>query len=112
MNNTTHLFVSAGLPEIFKKIRKFFDEKVFSLENFTNYKIYPGYLETYIYENKAALAYFLKINNILHPVTFTSSDYEESMQYINTTTMPIIAKTLMGASGSGVKILKSRQQAE
>lgn len=99
-------------PGDIQKNKKIFDEKVFSLENFTNYKIYPGYLETYIYENKAALAYFLKINNILHPVTFTSSDYEESMQYINTTTMPIIAKTLMGASGSGVKILKSRQQAE
>lgn len=92
--------------------KKIFDEKIFFLENFTNYKVYPGFLATYIYENKSALNWFLETNNIPHPKTFVSSSKEEAISYIQQSKTPIVAKTIIGAAGSGVKIfhLKSKAQ--
>ena len=92
--------------------KKIFDERLFYLEKFTEYKTYPGFLETYIYENKVNLATFLQINNISHPKTFVSASQKESEDFINSNDYPIVAKTLIGAAGSGVKILHDKNQAE
>ncbi len=92
--------------------KKTFDEKLFFLEKYTLYKIFPGYNETVIYENKASLAHFLKVNNIPHPTTFVSSSIEEIKEFIEASNYPIVAKTLIGAAGSGVKILKSKGEAD
>lgn len=91
--------------------KKIFDERLFFLEKFTKYEIYPGFLETYIYENKANLSTFLQINNIPHPKTFVSNCHSESLEYIQKATFPIVAKTLIGAAGSGVNILHDKKQA-
>lgn len=92
--------------------KKIFDERLFFLENHLRYRIYPGFLETFIYENKASLAWFLKSNNIPHANTFIGTSLAESLQYLNTIDFPIVAKTLIGASGSGVRILKSKGEAK
>lgn len=92
--------------------KRIFDEKLFFLENFTKYQVYPGFLETYIYENKSALNWFLSTNEIPHPKTFVSSDKTEIFNYIKSVKFPIVAKTLIGAAGSGVKILRNRKEAE
>lgn len=92
--------------------KKVYDEKLFFIEKFTSYKVFPGYHETVIYENKAALTYFLKVNNIPHPDTFISSSIEEAKKFIADTNYPIVAKTLIGAAGSGVKILKSERETD
>jgi len=92
--------------------KKVFDEKLFFIEKYTSYKVFPGYNETVIYENKASLAYFLQINNIPHPHTFVSSSIQEAEKFIVETDYPIVAKTLIGAAGSGVKILKSKAEAK
>lgn len=99
-------------PGDIQQNKKLFDEKLFYLEYHTDYKVYPGFLETYIYENKASLSWFLKTNNIPHPATFVSSSYEESIRFIDSARMPIVSKTLIGASGSGVKIIKSKEEAK
>ena len=91
--------------------KKIFDEKIFYLEKYTQYPVYPGFLETYIYENKASLAWFLKTNSIPHPATFVSSSYDESLQFVKQASYPIVAKTLIGAAGLGVKIIESSSDA-
>ena len=89
-----------------------FDEAFFFIEHFTPYKVFPGFLETVIYENKASLAWFLKANNIAHPETFVSSSREEAFGFLKNSTYPVVAKTLIGAAGSGVKLLNSQSDAE
>lgn len=92
--------------------KKIFDEKIYFLEYFKNHKIFPGFLETFIYENKATLALFLQTNNISHPETFVSSNKTESLEFIRNRSYPIVAKTLIGAAGSGVKIIKTHKEAK
>ena len=99
-------------PGDIRQNKNLFDEKIFFLENFTPFEVFPGFLESYIYENKSALAWFLITNNIQHPKTFVSSDKSEVIQYLNYSQYPLVAKTLIGAAGSGVKILKTQKQAE
>lgn len=89
-----------------------FDEKMYFLQNFTPFHVYPGFLETYIYENKSALTWFLKANNIPHPETFLSSDLAESLKFAYSTAYPVVGKTLIGAAGSGVKILKNKEEVD
>ncbi|MFI3265793.1 MAG: hypothetical protein R3Y15_01410 [Rikenellaceae bacterium] len=88
-----------------------YDERVYFLENYTKYRIYPGCLASYIYENKSCLATFLSVNNIPHAETFVSAVRSECVDFVKTTQFPIVAKTLIGAAGSGVKILHSSDQA-
>lgn len=92
--------------------KRIFDEKVFFLQHFTDYAVYPGFLETYIYENKSALSWFLRVNDIPHPVTYVSSDREEAVGILDRISFPFVAKTVIGAAGSGVKILETRSAAE
>ena len=92
--------------------KKIYDEKIFYIENYLGYQIFPNFLETWIYENKASLAYFLKLNHIPHPSTFISASYNESIQFVKNTDYPVVAKTLIGAAGSGVKIIESPAEAE
>ena len=91
--------------------KKVFDDKLFFLENHTKYKIYPSFSETYIYENKASLAYFLKVNKIPHPKTFVSYSHQEADEFAAKTSYPLVAKTLIGAAGAGIKFLKSHAEA-
>lgn len=98
-------------PGDIQQNKKIFDEKIYILEHFTGFKVFPGFLETFIYENKAALAWFLESNKIPHPKTFISCDKAEALEYLKTQSLPIVAKTLIGATGSGVKIFNSFQKA-
>jgi len=91
--------------------KKVYDEKVFYLEKFTRYQVFPNFIETFIYENKSSLSWFLKVNNIPHPKTFVSANYDESIAFVDMADYPIVAKTLIGAAGSGVKIIRSKAQA-
>lgn len=92
--------------------KRIFDEKIFFLQHYTNYLVYPGFLETYIYENKSALSWFLRANDIPHPLTFVSSDREEAIDLLKQISFPLVAKTVIGAAGSGVRILQTKKDAE
>lgn len=90
--------------------KKIYDEKLFHLNNALDMFLYPNLIETSIYENKKSLAFFLTINNIPHPATAVFCDYSEAVEFLNKSQLPIVAKTSIGAAGSGVKILKSKKE--
>lgn len=92
--------------------KRIFDEKIFFLQHYTNYPIYPGFLETYIYENKSALSWFLRTNDLPHPATYVSSDRNEAVDFLDRISFPFVAKTVIGAAGSGVKIIDTKSAAE
>jgi len=73
--------------------------------------IYPTPNEIYIYENKRFLYSWLKANNL--PCAETKIFYKkaEALDYLTKTDYPIVAKYNIGASGSGVQILKNNSEA-
>ncbi len=93
-----------GLSAPFKQL---YDERIYVLDSILGYKIFPSPLEIFIYENKRFLSSWLKANNIPHPKTEIFYNIHEALNYIASATFPIVAKTNIGASGSGVKILRS-----
>ncbi len=97
-----------GLTSAFKLL---YDERIFILAYILGYKIFPSPLEIFIYENKRFLSYWLKANNIPHPETYVYYDREDAVKFLQTTAYPFVAKTNIGASGSGVQILKTKKEA-
>ena len=95
-----------GATSIFKQL---YDERLYVIYNILRKKIYPTYEEILVYENKKFLSYWLKANKIPHPKTWIFYHKDEALQFINGCTLPVVAKTSIGASGSGVKILRNRK---
>ena len=97
-----------GLTAPFKQL---YDERIFILAYILGYKIFPSPMEIFIYENKRFLSFWLKANNILHPATDVFYDRKEAFKYSEECKFPFIAKTNIGASGSGVQIIKTKKEA-
>jgi len=97
-----------GLTSHFKQL---YDERVYILERNLGYKIYPSVEEILIYENKRFLSYWLNANNIPHPPTDVFYNQKEAEEFLSKCFFPIVAKTNIGASGSGIMILKNQHQA-
>lgn len=98
-----------GLSSPFKQL---YDERIYILGITLNYKIFPFPLEIFLYENKRFLASWLKANHIPHPDTFVSYHFDEALKFIKSAVYPLVAKTNIGASGSGVKIIRSVSEGE
>lgn len=86
-----------------------FDKKL-SLLHEKKIITYPSLKEVLIYENKEALNQFLIENNLPCANTNIIKNKVAAMEFSNHTNFPIVVKTLIGASGSGVKIIKSKQK--
>lgn len=97
-----------GKHELFKNL---YDERVLLLSQYVKAPIYPSVNEIFIYENKRFLRDWLEINDIPHPKTFVFYKEQDAIGFLNTTALPIVAKTNIGASGNGVRILKTTEEA-
>lgn len=89
-----------------------FDNKIYFIEKYLSLKVFPGYDEIVIYENKATLSNFLQVNNIPHPKTFISFSLKEAIHFVENQKFPLVGKTLIGAAGSGVTILNNKSKAK
>lgn len=98
----------AGLTSKFKDL---YDERIYILERVLNYKVYPSAEENFIYENKRFLSFWLKANKIPHPKTDVFYVKDDAVAFLDTTKFPLVAKVNIGASGSGVEILQTKESA-
>lgn len=103
-----YLMRPPGMVDYYKRL---YDERIYIISQLLGLPVYPTYEETLIYENKRILAYWLQAMNIPHAKTRVFYDKKEALDYLSNTTFPFIAKTAIGASGSGVTIIKSGKQA-
>jgi len=92
-------------------IRNLFHEAVQILCSETKLRIYPSIRELNIYESKRTLADFLAINDIPHPKTSVFYDYGSAKEFLKTAEYPLVFKTHVGASASGVEILRNKKEA-
>ncbi|MFN3554345.1 MAG: RimK family alpha-L-glutamate ligase [Bacteroidales bacterium] len=98
-------------PGLLSHFKTLFDERLFIIAKVLGKPVYPSYEEVIIYENKKFLSYFLKANKIPHPATFVYYHKSEAMGFIEVCKYPLVAKTSIGASGSGVAFLKDKNSA-
>jgi len=92
--------------------KQLYDERLFVINRILNKSIYPSFGELLIYENKRMLAYWLEAHGIPHPQTWIFYDRDEALRFIAQCTLPVVAKTWIGASGSGVRIIRDRRDLE
>lgn len=90
--------------------KNMYDERIYSIKKYLNIPVFPSWHEIILHENKKALFYFLKSNQIAHPTTFLSYNKAESLEFIYKTKYPIVAKTSIGAASSGVKIIQNKKE--
>lgn len=100
-----YLLKPGALSERYKKL---YDERVLIMEEELGLSVFPDRKSIFIYENKRFLSYWLKANNIPHPKTEVFYNNEEASAFIESTPLPVVAKSNIGASGAGVQILKNR----
>jgi len=98
----------SGYTSHFKTL---YDERVLIMEEELGLKVFPSRKEVFIYENKRFLSFFLKANQIPHPLTDIFYSNKEAREWLLNAEFPLVAKTNIGASGSGVAILKSMEEA-
>ncbi|MGE5343007.1 MAG: hypothetical protein ACM3SY_16145 [Candidatus Omnitrophota bacterium] len=87
------------------------DERLYIIHSVLGRMIYPSLEETLIYENKRMLAYWLQANRVPHPRTWIFYDKMSAENFASHCPYPLVAKTALGASGSGVRILRHQRQA-
>jgi hypothetical protein len=99
----------AGLTTPFKIL---YDERLEILVNELNYFCFPSLKEVLIYENKKYFSYWLKANKIPHQQTDVFYFEKEALDWLNSSKVkfPIVAKTNIGASGSGVVIIETKEE--
>lgn len=97
-------------PFLSFRLKNLFDERIYVLNNIIKKNIYPSLNSFFIYENKRLLNYFLRALNIPHPATYIFYDQKEAQNEIKNFKYPVVGKTIIGASGSGVTILKDFEQ--
>jgi glutathione synthase/RimK-type ligase-like ATP-grasp enzyme len=90
--------------------KQMYDERLHTISQILKLPIYPTLEEILIYENKRMLSYWLKANQIPCPGTWIFYKKDQAMNFLNLNIFPIVAKTAIGASGSGVKILKNQNE--
>ncbi len=97
-------------PDKISFFKQLYDERLYILHNILMKNIYPSFEETLVYENKKFLSYWLRANQIPHPFTGVFYYKNEVLSFIETCKLPIVAKTSIGAGGSGVRIIKDRKE--
>jgi hypothetical protein len=94
----------SGISSIFKQL---YDERLIILSKCLHLAIYPALEECLLYENKRLLSYWLLANKVSHPQTFVFYNKQEALSALYGYDFPLVAKTNIGASGSGVRILQN-----
>lgn len=99
-------------PGNIQEFKTMYDERIFIISNVLQKRVFPSFLECYLYENKKLQNYFLRAHNIPHPETLIFYDYNQAMEFIHNCDYPIVAKTSIGAAGSGVEIIRNQKHAK
>ena len=92
--------------------RAMYQERVDILVKEFGYRVFPSYEELRIYENKRFFSYWAKANKIPHPSTYVFYNKKEAQESLLNLNFPLVGKINIGASGSGVEILKDRSCAQ
>jgi hypothetical protein len=89
-----------------------YDDVVYFISEELKKPIYPEYNSLYLYENKRAMYYWLKINGFPHVKTYVIATKKEALEILDKLTFPVVFKANIGAGGKAVDIVKSKNRAK
>ncbi|MFA5647190.1 MAG: hypothetical protein WC951_02670 [Bacteroidales bacterium] len=92
------------------KFKHLYDERLYVICEVMNKFTFPTYKEVLIYENKIMLSAFLKGAQIPMPETWVFYNKTNAIEFAQSANLPIVGKTGIGASGTGVKIIRTRKE--
>lgn len=73
-------------------------------------KIYPSMNSLFLYENKRAMADFLKAKGLPHARTWVFQERDRAREFCETCDLPIVLKSSIGAAAYGVEIIRNRRE--
>ena len=88
--------------------KQMYDERLRVLVQEMGKSLYPTYDELWLYESKRRVSYWLEANGVPQARTWVFYSCDEAMAFARTAPLPIVAKTDLGASASGVRVHRSR----
>lgn len=97
----------SGITSVAKSL---YDERLEIVARVLEKKIYPNLLETKLHENKRYLSYWLETKGIPHPKTWVFLHKDDALQFAANTSLPIVGKLTIGASGHNVVIFRSKSE--
>lgn len=98
-------------PGYQEHLKTIFDERLHIVGSVMKRNVFPSEESVKIYENKRYFCQFARWNRIPTPRTDVYATKEEAEEAVRAATFPLVAKTSIGAAGTGVRILKSREEA-
>lgn len=97
-------------PGDIERFKIMYDERLYVIAKILKYKLFPSYEECLIYENKKMAAYYFEAYAIPHPHTIIIYAYNQAVDCLKSANYPVVAKSSIGAAGSGVEIIHSSQE--
>jgi len=88
-----------------------FDERLKILTEEMGKIVFPSYKALWLYESKRRTADWLTVNRIPHPETWVFYDREQAMAFLHEAALPLVFKTDLGSTASGVEIVRNNKQA-
>lgn len=96
---------------ISSKKRQAYVDRVCALHQTSGISVFPSIEEILIYEDKRYFGNWCRENNIPTPATHIINDYDSAVEFAGKTEYPFVAKTAIGASGAGVRLISSNSEA-
>jgi glutathione synthase/RimK-type ligase-like ATP-grasp enzyme len=93
------------------EIKSLHDERLTFANNEIGMKLYPSLNEILLYENKRLQNYWLEFYNFPKLKTDVFFSYDDAKSHLERSNYPIVFKSNLGASASGVYIIDSKQKA-
>lgn len=87
------------------------DERLRIITGELKKNIYPSLKEIWLYENKRVQNYWLNLHGFKTPKTWVFYRLEEALDFLNYAEFPLVFKSNLGASASGVYIIHNRNEA-
>lgn len=92
-------------------IKNMQDERLRILEEEMGQTLYPSMKEIWLYENKRVQSYWLKAHGYKTSNTWVFYNVKEALKFLETARFPLVFKSNLGASASGVYIVKNKSEA-
>ena len=87
------------------------DERLRIMVEEMGIKVYPSLKETWLYENKRVQHDWLKVHGFPTPETWVFYDKKEVVSFLKTANYPLVYKSNLGASATGVYIVNNKNEA-
>lgn len=89
-------------------IKQLFDDRLYLLETEMGKALYPTWKECWLTEHKPRLRDWLGARNFPQTRTWVFYERQDALDFAETASLPLVVKTAMGASASGVKVIHQR----